>query len=226
MVPVRMQVVPRSTLVAIPENASIEPASVQAMVPEPVAEAASREPAEAIVDAKNLPEGSTQEVEALLRAPDALKLQPNQAIFTPDRVKVRFTVAGKGGSTTLPTVRVEIAGAPEDLEGFEVGFPDKADVLRDVVLTASGSALAGIADGSTRVVAIVHLSPEDLARRVPQKAVSAWVLPPGVTVESVGGRTPASVTVPLRIAPRNSPDQGRSPRETQPSPTGTASPGG
>jgi len=219
MVPVRMSVVPRSTLVAIPEDASIEPDSVQALVPEPVAQAASREPAEAIVDAKNLPEGSTQEVDAVVRPPDALKLQPGQAIFVPERVKVRFTVAGKSGSTTLPTVRVEIAGAPEDLEGFDVGFPDKGDVRGDVVLSAPGGALAGIADGSIRVVAVVHLSPEELARRIAQKPVSAWVLPPGVRVESVAGKAPASVMVPLRIAPRTATE------EVKPSPDGQSTTG-
>ena len=168
---------------------------------------------EVLIDARNLPEGSTQQTEAPLRAPDALKLQPGQVVFTPDRVKVQFTVAGRSRSATLPTVRVEIAGAPEDLEGFDVGFPEKGDVLRDVVLTAPGGALEGVEDGSIRVVAIVHLSQEDLARRVPQKPVSAWVLPPGVSVESVSGKAPGSVSVPLKIAPRLAPEDSKPPAE-------------
>jgi hypothetical protein len=213
MVPVRMAVVPRSSLVSLLDDARIEPPEVQALVPETVAEAASRESAEALIDARNLPEGSTQQTEAPLRAPDALKLQPGQVVFTPDRVKVQFTVAGRSRSATLPTVRVEIAGAPEDLEGFDVGFPEKGDVLRDVVLTAPGGALEGVEDGSIRVVAIVHLSQEDLARRVPQKPVSAWVLPPGVSVESVSGKAPGSVSVPLKIAPRLAPEDSKPPAE-------------
>ena len=223
MVPVRMPVVPRSSLVSLLDDATIEPAEVQALVPEPVAEAASRESAEAVIDARNLPEGSTQQVEAQLRAPDSLKLQAGQVQFTPDRVKVQFTVAGRSRSTTLPTVRVEIAGAPEDLEGFDVGFPEKGDVLRDVVLTAPGGAIEGVEDGSIRVVAIVHLTQEDLARRVAQKAVSAWVLPPGVSVESVTGKAPGGVLVPLKITPRLSPEDAKPPAEgaaTAPAPAG------
>ena len=218
MVPVRMSVVPRSALVSLLDGAQIEPAEVQALVPEPVAEAASRESAEAVIDARNVPEGSTQETDAALRAPDALKLQPGQAIFTPERVKVRFTVAGRSRSTTLPTVRVEIAGAPEDLEGFNVGFPEKADVLRDVVLSAPGGAIEVVQDGSVRVVAIVHLTQEDLARRVAQKAVSAWVLPPGVSVESVAGKAPGSVMVPLSISPRVAPEDSKVPDGAAPPP--------
>lgn len=211
MVPVRMPVVPRSSLVSLLDDAKIDPAEVQALVPETLAEAASRESAEAVIDARNLPEGSTQQAEAPLRAPDALKLQPGQVIFTPDRVKVQFTVAGRSRSTTLPTVRVEIAGAPEDLEGFDVGFPEKGDVLRDVVLSAPGGAIDGVENGSIRVVAIVHLTQEDLARRVAQKPVSAWVLPPGVAVESVSGKAPGGVFVPLRITPRLSPEDAKPP---------------
>ncbi|MEY4842113.1 MAG: hypothetical protein RJA12_837, partial [Planctomycetota bacterium] len=41
---------------------------------------------------------------------NVLTLAPSQVVFTPDRVKVNFTVAGKSRSFTLPTVRVEVAG--------------------------------------------------------------------------------------------------------------------
>ena len=205
MVPVRLPVVAAASLALLKGGSQVEPAEVQALVPEPVAEATSRESAEAIVDAKGLPEGSAQEVLAPLRLPDSLKVAPSQVVFTPDRVKVRFTVAAKSRSFTLPTVRVEIAGAPEDLRGFEVGFADKGDLIRDVVLSAPGDALGPIESGQVRVAAIVHLTPEELSKRITQKAVSAWVVPPGVQVESAAGQRPFEVMVPLKIETRATP---------------------
>lgn len=202
MVPVRMPVVAAASLVMLRGDAEVQPAEVQALVPEPAAEAASKERAEAIIDAKGLADGSQHEVEAPLRLPDSLKVAPSQVVFTPDRVKVKFTVGGKSRSFTLPTVRVEVAGAPEDLKGFEVTFPDKGDLIRDVVLSAPGDALLPIEGGQARVVAIVHLSPEELSKRITQKAVSAWVVPPGVQVESAAGQRPSEVLVPLKIEPR------------------------
>ena len=206
MVPVRMTVVAAASLAMLKGDGVVEPAEVQALLPEPAAEAASRAQAEAVIDAKGLVEGSTQEVSAPLRLPDSLKVPPSQVVFTPERVKVRFTVASRSRTFTLPTVRVEIAGAPEDLKGFEVSFGDKGDLLRDVVLSAPADALAPIESGQSRVIAIVHLTPEELSRRITQKAVSAWVLPPGVQVESVEqGRRPLEVQVPLKIEPRAAP---------------------
>ena len=172
------------------------------MVPETAAEAASKESIEAVVDAKDLPAGTSHTVEASLRLPDALKLLPSQAVFTPDRVQVSFTVAGKSQTITLPSVRIEIAGAPEDLRGFDVTFGEGGGVLRDVVLGSQGTALADVESGKTRVVAIVHLTPEDLAKRIAQKAVSTWVLPAGAEVNSVAGVRPADVVVPLLIKPK------------------------
>jgi hypothetical protein len=211
MVPVRMPVRAIAPLVTLRGDSEVDPLEVQVLVPEPSAGAASRETAEAVVDAKDLPEGSTHDVTAPLRLPESLKLAPTQAVFTPDRVKVRFTVAARSRSFTLPTVRVEVAGAPEDLKGFDVSFDEQGDLLRDVVLSAPGDALGPIEAGQARVVAIVHLGPEELSKRIPQKAVSAWVLPPGVQVESVGGKRPSEITVPLKIEPRAKPAE-ESPR--------------
>jgi len=205
MVPVRLPVVAAASLAMLKGGSQVEPAEVQALVPEPIAEAASKESAEALVDTKDLPEGSAQQVMAPLRLPDSLKVAPSQVVFTPDRVRVRFTVAAKSRSFTLPTVRVEVAGAPEDMRGFEVGFGEKGDLIRDVVLSAPGDALGPIENGQVRVVAIVHLSPEELSKRIAQKAVSAWVVPPGVQVESAAGQRPFEVVVPLKIEPRVAP---------------------
>jgi hypothetical protein len=151
-----------------------------------------------------------------LRLPESLKLGASQAIFTPDRVKVQFTVAARSRSFTLPTVRVAVAGAPEDLQGFDVSFGEQGDLLREVVLSAPGDALGPIEAGQTRAVAIVHLTPEELSKRIPQKQVSAWVLPPGVQVESVAGKRPSEVMVPLKIEPRAKPTEPPAPAPAEP----------
>ena len=202
MVPVRMPVVARVPLVTLWGPALVQPTEVTAMVPETAAEAASKESIEAVVNAKDLPAGTSHTVDASLRLPDALKLLPSQVTFTPDRVQVSFTVAGKSQTITLPSVRIEIAGAPQDLQGFDVTFGEGGGVLRDVVLGSQGTALADVESGKTRVVAIVHLTPEDLAKRITQKAVSTWVLPAGSEVNSVAGVRPADVVVPLLIKPK------------------------
>jgi hypothetical protein len=74
MVPVRMPVVAAASLVMLRGDAEVQPAEVQALVPEPAAEAASKEQAEAIIDAKGLPDGTQHVVDAPLRLPDSLKL--------------------------------------------------------------------------------------------------------------------------------------------------------
>lgn len=211
MVPVRMAVRAVAPLATLRGDSKVDPTEVQVLVPEPSASAASQETAEAVVDAKDLPEGSTHDVTASLRLPESLKLAASQAVFTPDRVKVQFTVAARSRSFTLPTVRVEIAGAPEDLKGFDVSFGEQGDLLRQVVLTAPGDSLGPIEAGQARAVAIVHLTPEELSKRITQKAISAWVLPPGVQVESVDGKRPSEATVPLKIEPRAKPTEPAAP---------------
>lgn len=213
MVQVRMPVVSAASLVLLRGDATITPSEVQALVPETIAEAASKESAEATVDAKDLPEGTTHVVMAPLRLPVSLNVAANQVIFTPDRVQVQFTVAARSRTFTLPTVRVEIAGAPEDLKGFDISVGAKDELIRDVVLSAPGDALQPIEDGTTRVVAIVHLTPEELSKRINQKTISAWVVPPGVQVESAAGQRPSEVLVPLKIEPRTVPAT-----ESQPKP--------
>jgi len=205
MVPVRMSVTVAASMVTLSGTADITPSEVQALVPEPSAEAASKERAEAVIDAKGLPDRTPQTAEASLRLPDSLKLSASQVTFTPDRVRVRFTVAGKSHSFTLPTVRIEIAGSPEDLKAFDVTFPDKGDLIRDVVLSAPGNALNPIEDDQARVVAVVHLTATDLAKSITQKVVSAWVVPPGVQVESAAGVRPSEVMVQLKIQPKAAP---------------------
>ena len=216
MVPVRMQVRAVAPMATLSGDSACEPADVQVLLPEPAAGAASRESAEAVVDATGLAEGSSHELRAKLRLPEALNLSNSQAIFTPDTVTVRFTVAARSRTYTLPTVRVEVAGAPEDLQGFDVTFGEAGDRLRDVVLSAPGNALGDVEAGQARIVAIVHLSIDELNRRITQKQVSAWVLPPGVQVESVGGRRPSDVTVPLRIEPRAKPAETPAPASAEP----------
>ena len=70
MVPVRMPVVAAASLVMLRGDAEVQPAEVQALVPEPAAEAASKEQAEAIIDAKGLADGTQHVVDAPLRLPD------------------------------------------------------------------------------------------------------------------------------------------------------------
>ena len=52
------------------------------------------------------------------------------------------------------------------------------------------------------MIAFVHLTSDDLLKRIEEKPVTLWSLPAGVTVTSVGGDATSSPRITLRIRER------------------------
>ena len=102
---------------------------------------------------------------------DSVTIEPTVA-------NVTFTVRSFIEEHTLATVRVHIAGPPEDHEDYLVEI-DKADeVLKGVTISADAVLIEQIKAGDAVVVAMVHLSNRDKEQRVESKPVTYFVALP------------------------------------------------
>ena len=107
------------------------------------------------------------------------KLATEQSVtIEPPVADVTFTVRSFIEETILSTVRVHIAGPPEDHEEYFIEI-DKADeVLKDVTISADAVLIAKIKARDAVVVAMVHLSHRDKEQRVESKPVTYFVALP------------------------------------------------
>jgi hypothetical protein len=91
----------------------------------------------------------------------------------PPTATVQLTIRSLIEESTLPTVRVQIAGPPEDHDEYIVEIEDRA--LSDVTIKGEGTLIQQVNRGQVRVVALVHLSAEDKERRVESKPVTCFM---------------------------------------------------
>ena len=107
------------------------------------------------------------------------KLATEQSVtIEPTVANVTFTVRSFIEEHTLSTVRVHIAGPPEDHEEYFVEI-DKADeVLKDVTISADAVLIEQIKARDVVVVAMVHLSHRDKEQRIESKPVTYFVALP------------------------------------------------
>jgi hypothetical protein len=199
------------------ESASVNPSVALVTLPAAVAEAAKDIQVEAVVDAKNLAPGRNTAT-ATMRLPESLAVKPEQVTIVPDRAQVAFTLRRKTESINLATVGVQIAGSPTDLKGFDVSINQDGGVLRDVTLVGPPDALKDIESGKFTVTAIVPLTSGDLGSKITKKAVSNWILPLGVSVESIGGKQMVNPEISLKIEPRGSAATAPAEHEAEPAP--------
>lgn len=185
----------------------IEPPEAEVTLPESLAESASLARIEAFVDVRSLEPGRRYSIEAPLRLPESLLGARSEIRVAPERAKVTFTLVSRDRTVVIPSVPVQIAGPPGDLRNFEVQIEPGHEFLRNVALSGPGDAISQIESGRARIAAIVHLGADDLARRISSRAVSMWLLPPGVSVTRIGTSTDPSPVIPLRITelPRTAP---------------------
>jgi hypothetical protein len=94
----------------------------------------------------------------------------------PPKATVKFTVRSRIKETTLPTVRVQIAGPPEDHEEYVVQIEEST--LVDVTIKADVDLIRQIERGEARVVALVHLSHDEKERGVASKPVTCFMALP------------------------------------------------
>ncbi|MCE9620160.1 MAG: hypothetical protein K8R92_09655 [Planctomycetes bacterium] len=183
------------------ESASVDPSVALVTLPASAAEAVKGIQVEAVVDAKDLTPGMNRAT-AKLRLPESVPVKPEQVTFVPDHAEVTFTLRRKTESLNLATVGVQIAGSPTDLKGFDVVINQEGGVLRDVTLVGPPDALKEIESGKFTVTAIVPLTSGDLGSKIAKKAVQSWILPPRVSVESVGGKQILNPEIALKIEPK------------------------
>ena len=126
----------------------------------------------------------------------------------PSRATIEFTVKSRIKETTLPTVRVQIAGPPEDHDEYRIEIENPT--LADVTIKADGELISQIERNQVVVVAMVHLSQREKERGIDSKAVTCFMaLPLGENsavrariVDAEVGGTPQLPMVRLKITPR------------------------
>lgn len=153
-------------------------------------------------DLASLTPGRLQEIEATLGLPSSLAAYEDDVTITPRKVLVRLKLVSADSTLLVPSIPVQIAGPPTDLDQYLVTVDPAAAFLRDVTLRGPAEAITSIAEGRMSVIAFLHLTSDELAQGITEKAVSMWQLPTGVTVSSIGDDSTSNPMVPLTIEDR------------------------
>lgn len=185
--------------VATQGDVVVDPASVVALLPADLRTTADPT-ALAAVEPRlldRLEPGQRLSLDATVRLPAALSAAAEVARFEPATVRVTFTPKVVERTTTLSAVPVQVAGIADDFAAHRVDC--SPSVLNDVVVSGPADAIARIEAG-LRVVAFVHLTTDELEAGIASKAVSLWLLPPGVSVQRVGETAGGQPQVELKIS--------------------------
>ncbi len=116
--------------------------------------------------------GVPNTITATLELPPRLAGDPS---VTLDRrlVDVKFTVKSRIKETMLPTVRVQIAGPPEDHDEYLIEIENPT--LANVTIKADASLISQIERNQAVVIALVHLSQREKERGIEQKPVTCFM---------------------------------------------------
>ncbi len=90
--------------------------------------------------------------------------------------EIKFTVKSRIKEITLPTVRVQIAGPPEDHEEYLIEIANPT--LANVTIKADIELISQIERNQAVVVAIVHLSQREKERGIEEKPVTCFMALP------------------------------------------------
>lgn len=138
--------------------------------------------------------------DAGIRLPSPLDL-PDVTV-EPNRVAVSFKIQKKTAKTTLPHIRVLLAGPAEDYSGYSIELPRK--LIPNVTVDADANLIAEIENGNATVFAIVRLASMDLEQGIDHKGVTAFL---AITDDGLGQEVTATVEdqslldIELRIVP-------------------------
>lgn len=183
----------------------VEPATISVVLPTGILPAGIEPSVLAVVDPRRLEQlepGKRVTLEATLQVAPALAGEASRIALEPPTAKVVFTPRSLERTVTVNSVPVQVAGVADDFARYRVDLETPS--LGPVVLSGPNDAIARI-EGGERVVALVHLTSDDLQKRVASKTVSLWMLPPGVTVQKVAGLDGGQPTVSLVIVPLDEP---------------------
>ncbi len=118
-------------------------------------------------------------------------IKPNSATIT-------LTVRSRIRETTLPTVRVQIGGPPEDQLEYIVEIDEQDKQLRDVTIRADAALISQIERRDVKVVALLHLTTSDKDQRIESKPISCFMAVPDVgTATIVQAEVAGSAPLPI-----------------------------
>ena len=94
----------------------------------------------------------------------------------PPSATIQFTVKSRIKELTLPTVRVQIAGPPEDNDEFAVQIED--NTLTGVTIKAPAEVIRQVERNQAVVVALLHLSQKEKELGIKSKPVTCFMVLP------------------------------------------------
>lgn len=157
--------------------------------------------AEAAIDRAELDRlqpGIPQTQDVRVRLPDGFA--SGDVRIAPQRVKLTFTIRSRTRDIRLETVRVQLAGPPEDHQLYTVEIEPRQ--LNKVTITADADLVRRIEANEVPVVALLHLGSREKEARIESKRISGFVaLVPepngGTRVQQVTGAVADSPELPV-----------------------------
>lgn len=133
---------------------------------------------EAFVDRAELDRlqpGIPHTLEVKLRIPELIGLvgSNNNVTITPSRAMMTFTIRSRTRETLLESVRVQVAGPPEDRNAYTVEIEPKQ--LRNVTIIADADLIRRIENNEVPVFAMLHLSSREKEARIESKRVTYFI---------------------------------------------------
>ncbi|MCH8004591.1 MAG: hypothetical protein IH888_00005 [Planctomycetes bacterium] len=123
--------------------------------------------------------GEERELPAGLYLP-ATPGNPGPVTIKPNSATITLTVRSRIRETTLPTVRVQIGGPPEDQLEYIIEIDELDKQLRDVTIRADAALISQIERRDVKVVALLHLTTSDKDQRIKSKPISCFMAVPDV----------------------------------------------
>ncbi len=186
----------------------VEPESATVVIPSSLADAEGLR-LEARLSADDLEgrqTGRRHQLEIPLSLPTGSSATESIVRINPRTAEVRLTLDANEIELALPRpVPVQIAGPASELESLLVEIDPSNAFLRDVVLRGPAATINKLKEdnaASGGIIAFVHLTSDDLLKRISEKSVSLWNLPSGVSVISAGGDSTAFPLIGLSIVDR------------------------
>ncbi len=153
----------------------------------------------------HLEPGVRHTVDAKLRLP-AKYVVSGPVMIEPPAANIQFTVKSRIKELTLPTVRVQIAGPPEDNDEFAIQVED--NTLTGVTIKAPAEVIRQVERNQAVVVAMLHLSQKEKELGIKSKPVTCFMVLPRednptfaatlVQAEINGSSVPPSVRLSIR----------------------------
>ncbi len=153
----------------------------------------------------HLEPGVRHTVDAKLRLP-AKYVVEGTVIIEPPSATIQFTVKSRIKELALPTVRVQIAGPPEDNDEFAIQVED--NTLTGVTIKAPAEVISQVERNQAVVVAMLHLSQKEKELGIKSKPVTCFMVLPRednptftatlVQAEVNGSSAPPAVRLSIR----------------------------